>query len=196
MNSAPIELKPESYRGYLLLMAQTQLYTYSRLRHKISASDIVQETLLQAHVALPQFHGATEVEFQVWLRRILANKLTDAVRHHRALKRDAGLEKSLNQSLDDCLTGLVRLAAAQTSPSQFVLRQERGKLLADAILAGGHTLRDADRQTTLPGRDARGNARSSFECSAHSSAVYQPASAGGSGSGLHEVPGEGSKPAL
>jgi len=51
VNQATTELRLEKYRPYLRLLAQTQLQMRVVLRRKVSASDIVQEVLMQAIVA-------------------------------------------------------------------------------------------------------------------------------------------------
>ncbi|MDA2923170.1 sigma-70 family RNA polymerase sigma factor [Acidobacteria bacterium AH-259-L09] len=128
------ELRPERYRSYLIVLARTLLRAGGPAEHKIDASDLVQEVLLQAHVARSQFQGETEAELVAWLRAILANKLADSVRHFARKKRDAALEQSYRETLDTSATRLERLVPAQqTSPSQKVLRRERALVLAEAL---------------------------------------------------------------
>ena len=129
------ELRPELYRSYLLVLARINLRTWGPVAHKVDASDVVQEALLQAHVALPQFRGTTSAELEAWLRKILANKLTDAIRHFGRKKRDAAREQSIRQTLDESAARIKELAADQTSPSQYVLRHERAIRLANALEA-------------------------------------------------------------
>jgi RNA polymerase sigma-70 factor (ECF subfamily) len=85
----------------------------------------VQETLLQAHAAIPQFKGKTEDELLGWLRVILANKLADAARYFGRQKRDAALETRYLETLERSAIGLQKLVAAdQTSPSGVAARNE------------------------------------------------------------------------
>jgi RNA polymerase sigma-70 factor (ECF subfamily) len=120
------------YRGYLQVLAEMELGT--RLRGKIDASDIVQQSLLEAHQALPAFHGNSEAEFCAWLRQILARNLLNVARDFAAQKRDVKREVHLAQQLEQSSLRLDRfLAAEQTSPSQNLLRGEQAMKLVDAL---------------------------------------------------------------
>ncbi len=127
-------LRPERYRSYLIVSARNSLRASGPVQHKIDASDVVQEVLLQAHVALPQFRGTTEEELTAWLRAILANKLADAARHFGRKKRDAALEQSYRETLDESSSRLCILVPAdQTSPSQKFRQQERVLVLVKSL---------------------------------------------------------------
>jgi RNA polymerase sigma-70 factor (subfamily 1) len=123
-----------AYRGYLTALAQIELGR--RLRGKLDPSDVVQQSLLEAHQDLPSLQGTTEPELVAWLRTILARNLLNAARDFSAQKRDIRREQSLAQRLEDSSARLVQfLAAEQTSPSQRVIRGEDAARLATALAA-------------------------------------------------------------
>src|SRR5689334_5788737 len=72
----------EGYRPYLLLVANRQLPP--DLRPKVGASDLVQDTFLEAQRDFAQFHGHTEDELRAWLARVLLNNLANITRQYRA----------------------------------------------------------------------------------------------------------------
>ena len=65
-------------RDYLGLAARARVE--ASLRAKVDASDLVQQTLLEAHRGFTKFQGATEAEWLAWLRRILEHNAADFVR--------------------------------------------------------------------------------------------------------------------
>src|SRR5262249_2784346 len=80
----------EAYRDYLRLLARLQIDR--RLQGKLDASDVVQETFLQAHRCFGQFLGTRESELAAWLRQILASRLLDQARRYLgARQRDVRL---------------------------------------------------------------------------------------------------------
>jgi RNA polymerase sigma-70 factor (ECF subfamily) len=123
----------DQFRNYLGLLARLEIG--SRLQAKLDASDLVQETFLQAHRAFQQFRGDTEAELLAWLRRILASRLSKAVRRFHGTKRRAlDLERELDQELGRSSQVMNRaLALSQTSPSERASRREQAVLLADAL---------------------------------------------------------------
>ncbi len=129
-------------RSNLQILARVQLDP--RLRAKLDDSDVVQQTLLQAHRAMDQFRGSTPEEMAGWLRQILARNLAHAVRDFGRDKRDIKRERSLEASLSESSTRLEGwLAADQSSPSQRAERNERLVLVADALEALPEAQRDA-----------------------------------------------------
>lgn len=124
------------YWNYLHLLAEAQLDR--RLRVRFSPSDLVQETLLEAHRDFPQFRGTTEAEFLSWLRQILIHNLIVAVRRHvEAGKRDIRREVSLEQIRAGVDTSALSLAGLLeqrgTSPSARIQREELLVALADHL---------------------------------------------------------------
>src|SRR5262245_57488511 len=90
----------EDCRPYLLLVARGVMGP--RLRVKLDASDIVQETFLEAQRHLGRFRGKTPTEFRAWLREILLCRLASAQRTYLGTKKRAvGREVSLDASLSD-----------------------------------------------------------------------------------------------
>ena len=127
---------PENYRSYLAVLARVHLANAGALRGRVDASDIVQDALLQAHTARTQFRGATDGEFAAWLRRILTNVLIDAQRRHGRKKRDAALDVSCRETIEETASRLSVLPAGDgTTPSEHVARRERGVRLATALEA-------------------------------------------------------------
>jgi RNA polymerase sigma-70 factor (ECF subfamily) len=121
----------ELYRNYLTLLARLQIGR--RLRGKVDAADLVQETFLKAHRDFASFRGGTEPELVSWLRRILAASLAMLFRRYCGTRRrDIRLEceLELEQSSRILDHGLV---APDSSPSSRAARREQAVLLADAL---------------------------------------------------------------
>lgn len=134
----------EQFRSYLYLLARSHLGPNTA--HRIDASDLVQQTLLDAHANRIGFRGTTEAERAAWLRRILTHNLTDALRHQHRGKRDVSRQQSLEAEIDGSFRQVDSwLTASQQSPSQNVMQKEELLRLADAIAA----LPDAQREAVM-----------------------------------------------
>ena len=68
-------------RSYLGFAARAQVESW--LRVKVDASDLVQQTMLEAHRDFEKFQGHTEQEWLGWLRRILAHNVSDFIRRYK-----------------------------------------------------------------------------------------------------------------
>lgn len=124
------------YSNYLKILAQTQLDR--RIRRRVSPSDLVQETLLEAHRDFLDFRGVTNAEFVGWLRRILVHNLIRVTEKHlQADKRDVRREvyiHRLHASMENSNSRFEHVLAGRLeSPSSELGRHERMRLLADAI---------------------------------------------------------------
>lgn len=126
------ELELEKFRPYLMLLARVNWG--QGLQSKADASDLVQQTLLEAHRKRPQFRGQTEAEMAAWLRQMLAHAIADAHRGYRRGKRNFKRERSVESTLDGSACGLEALAAEHSSPSQRAIGHEAMLRLAQAIL--------------------------------------------------------------
>jgi len=122
----------DRYRAYLHLLARLNLA--DRLRAKVDPSDVVQQTLLQAHQNFRLFRGRTDAELAAWLRQILAHHLAHLIRDFARGKRDVAAERSLEARLDVSSARLGDwLAAGQSSPSDRAARDESAVRLAEAL---------------------------------------------------------------
>jgi RNA polymerase sigma-70 factor, ECF subfamily len=122
----------ERFRDYLRLLARLRIEP--GLRAKVDASDVVQETMLEAHRDWEKFRGGVDAELMAWLRRILAHNLADAFKAVGREKRDAARERSLEAELENSSVRLVDwVAAHQSSPSRRLSREEEALLLASAL---------------------------------------------------------------
>src|SRR5438105_1584310 len=75
----------EACRVYLLAVARRELAP--DLQAKNSASDLVQETFLDAQRDFKRFQGNTEAELLAWLRQMLLNNIGNFTRRYRATQK-------------------------------------------------------------------------------------------------------------
>ena len=121
------------YRSYLKLLADLQLNP--RLKIKEDGSDIVQQTMLEAHRDFAAFRGKTDDELRAWLRTILTHNVLTVARRYGRQKCDAEREVSLQDQQEQSSALLhCQLVAEQSSPSTKLMKQERSEQLADALL--------------------------------------------------------------
>ncbi len=119
-------------RSYLVVLARMQLRGH--LQAKVDASDIAQQTLLEAHQDFEKFRGQTPAEWLAWLRKLLKNNLTNVARGYQTKKRQASREVSLAPSRDsERGFRLSQLPGQGETPSQIIRRKEQELLLADAL---------------------------------------------------------------
>lgn len=119
----------ESYRPLLLLLAREGLSP--ALETKASASDIVQDTFVDAFRSFGCFQGTSLGEFQHWLGQIFRHTLTDVARRYlTTAKRDLRSECSL----DNPSTMLAeQLGSRHEDPARTALSHEACEALERAL---------------------------------------------------------------
>jgi RNA polymerase sigma-70 factor (ECF subfamily) len=121
----------ETFRAYLLLIADRQMDP--DLRTKGGASDLVQETFLEAQRDFGQFQGTAVEELRAWLRRLLLNNVANFTRQYRQrAKREIGREVPLEAGGSSHERG-AGLAADMLSPSGQAVANEQAEALARAV---------------------------------------------------------------
>lgn len=119
----------ELCRNYLLHVADRQLD--ADLRAKGGASDLVQETFLEAQRDFAGFGGTTEDELLAWVRRILLNNAANFARRYHTGKRDLGREVG-PAAADSGGSGPVPTDPVPT-PSRLAVEREQAEALRAAI---------------------------------------------------------------
>ena len=108
-----------------------------RLQGRIDASDVVQETFLEAAGRLADYLQNPTMPFFLWLRFLAGQKLVTMHRHHFGVKmRDAGREVSLYRGHlpETTSAGLAaQLLGRATSPSLAAVRAELKIRLQEAL---------------------------------------------------------------
>jgi RNA polymerase sigma-70 factor (ECF subfamily) len=121
----------DGFREYLRLLARLQLS--AKLTGKIDLSGVVQQTLLEACQALDFPSGGARQA--AWLRRALANNLTDEIRRLGVRGRQRPGEQSLEQALDASSARLEAwLARDDSTPGRKAIHGEQLARLAEALL--------------------------------------------------------------
>jgi RNA polymerase sigma-70 factor (ECF subfamily) len=121
----------DDFRPYLLAIAGEALD--ADLQAKAGASDLVQESLLEAQRDFPAFAGQQRDQLQTWLVRILLRNVQNFRRHYRdTRKRDVGREVPLPARGAGALPGDC-LAVDDSTPSGRAARGENEDRLRRAL---------------------------------------------------------------
>jgi RNA polymerase sigma-70 factor (ECF subfamily) len=140
----------ETCRRYLLHVATRELDP--DLQRKGGASDLVQETFLDAQRDFAQFTGTSEAELRAWLRRLLLNNVHNFSRHYRTTqKRAVGREVAIEPDGSSASPG-AELMAATPSPSGEAIEREQAVALERALARLPDDYRQAIRLRYQEGR--------------------------------------------
>jgi len=121
----------EACRQYLLLVANQELAP--ELRPKAGASDLVQDTLLEAQRDFGRFQGSTRRELTAWLRDVLLNNLRDFRKSFlQTGKRQLSREFALHGACADW-DWAGTLATSDPSPSALMVRAEEREIVERAL---------------------------------------------------------------
>jgi RNA polymerase sigma-70 factor (ECF subfamily) len=118
------------------------------IARRLDASDIVQETLIEAARRLPDYLGDPPMPFHVWLRRIALDRLIDAHRrHHAAACRSVEKEERIaygSGSGSSWDRGAI-LADPAPTPAAAAIQGELARRFQEAL----SSLREDDREVIL-----------------------------------------------
>lgn len=97
------------------------------LNSVLSADEVLQEAMVDVFRSIEQFDPRQSVPFEGWLQAIADNRMLDAIRHHRRLKRGGKFQQKENSG--DAFRSSIQAFVATISdrgrtPSQFVVRDE------------------------------------------------------------------------
>lgn len=121
----------EACRFYLLGVAAGELD--ADLRAKGGASDLVQETFLEAQRDFAQFQGESEAELLAWLRRLLLNNAANFHRHYRRTTKRQ-ISREVGPSPDESTSGPIPgLADDGPTPSVQMMADEQTQELQRAM---------------------------------------------------------------
>jgi RNA polymerase sigma-70 factor, ECF subfamily len=121
-----LETRIQELRPVLLTLAEALISP--ALRVELDASDLVQQTLMEAHQQSRELASFDDGPFFSWLRTALRHNVLDAVKHLSTQKNNAARRVRVSNIEDS----FVRLAD-DTSPSEIVQRNEQTAQLLAAI---------------------------------------------------------------
>lgn len=142
-SGTPVAQRLNHFRPVLLTLAEAMMS--STLREDLEPSDLVQQTLLEAHCNAEQLAAMSQAAFFSWLRSALTHNVLDAVKHLKAQKNDVRRRVRASDAEGSFLRLEQILIADQTSPSEVVQRNEH----ICRMLAALQTLPDNQRRAVI-----------------------------------------------
>jgi RNA polymerase sigma-70 factor, ECF subfamily len=121
----------EVHRAYLLAIAERRLDP--DLRSKGGASDLVQETFLEAMRDFARFDGASPGDLGAWLRQVLVNNVGTFTRRFRATSMRAVAREVAIGAGDSSAGNDPGLAGSTLSPSGHAMEHEEALALRRAV---------------------------------------------------------------
>jgi RNA polymerase sigma-70 factor (ECF subfamily) len=122
----------DRYRRLLLRAAERALP--QDLRAKGGASDLVQQTFLEAHRDFARFGGRTSEELLAWLRCLLQNNFANFVRYYRRrLRRQVARERPLPSETRPPGPGEERPLRVPPTPCDDAIRGEAAERCQHAV---------------------------------------------------------------
>ena len=123
----------EKCRNYIGFLARSHVESW--IQAKVDSSDLVQQTLMEAHTGFDKFNGKSEGEWLAWLKQILRHNATDYVRRFSTTKRKASREVAIGGFTESFRSvGPPELADSDgETPSQIIAKREQEIEIADAL---------------------------------------------------------------
>lgn len=141
----------ETLRDRLRNLAEKQLR--GRAVSRVDASDVVQQTFLEAHRHFGQFLGQDSPELEAWLGRLLDNTVAKTIRGHSLTqKRDIRREQAPSQPCDSSTTPREEHLGSLTTPSERAMRGEDLQRVTQALACLPEDQRAAVRLRHLEGK--------------------------------------------
>ncbi len=128
------------FANYLKLLTTT--YAGANLRYRIDTTGIVQKTLFSAYLEFQKFAGSSEKELMLWLRRILADQITEGARQALAGSPDLPSRQAFEAMLDRTNAAMSQALPPENS-SIPLKRRERAVLLAEILARMGEAEKEA-----------------------------------------------------
>lgn len=113
----------EADREYLLLLASAELDP--DLQAKASPSDVVQQSVLEAHRSIHKFRGESLAQWQHWLKKILYNNIKDVRRQYIKTEKRSITKEEHRQTTSD----IQRVVEDSLTPSSAAIRNEQAEWL-------------------------------------------------------------------
>jgi RNA polymerase sigma-70 factor (ECF subfamily) len=123
------------YRDRLARMVRLRIS--QRLQARVDASDVLQESLIDAARHLAEYARNPAIPFYLWLRNIAGIKLAELHRRHLGTqRRDAGREVSLHRGGVPAVSSASlagQLIGHATSPSDVAIKEELRLAVQEAL---------------------------------------------------------------